>query len=218
MKDKHMSLTELRDIVKQGQTAKYNIKEGDFFPLDAYNYNGFYVITIGDNYITCICPRTFWGSYYSQSQINKERPEAIVGYPNSNLRKNVYCWYAEQSDEFKSVIKDTKITYERFLLSTNYDRYGEKKLTQGFYDFEELIEKVFIPSKEDYHKIYNMRDIFLEPAYYGFEQELITSTPCSFSAAFPGMSYGMFCKGKTGEIVRDFGMNSPNCCIMFNIG
>ncbi len=162
------SLTELRNIVRAGKTAENNIQIGDLISIgNKHNAN---VVAIGKDYITCI---TFVGDfkYYEHMRsirrtndgtINKR---SIVGYPNSDLKEHVDEWFNKQSKEFKSIIKETKRTYEMHLL---YKDFNKPIILQTFYGFEEITEKCFIPSWEEIKNIQN------------FCGNIQTSTPCEF--------------------------------------
>ncbi len=190
------SLTELQNIAKQGETKKYGIKIGQIFQINSKVCAT--IVAIGNDYITCAASlknEEFDATYYVLPPLRTvnvadfEYPVAEVGYPNSDLKKKLNDWFNKQSDEFKSVTKDTIRTYEMHLL-THEITHGFcvndcDMIVQGFKEFQTLTEKVFIPTKTEIE--------FLDD-YVSFDNFTWTSSPDHFCEEYPTRSdeYGYF--------------------------
>ncbi len=144
-----MTLTELRDIAKAGKTAKRNIEIGDTFLIKKTDEdaNIAKIVAIGNDYITCTSTDDIiYVPYYDDLPFD-DVVRGIVGYPDSHLQFIVKTWYEAQSDEFKSVIKDTDRTYEIHSLWAHKDLHNFVKYNQTFLKFKSISEKVFVPTK-----------------------------------------------------------------------
>ncbi len=219
-----MSLTKLRDIVKNGKTAEYNIKIGDQFFIDDKVIAA--IIQIGNDDIICIVTNHFITcSYFLSPQINKEKKYTdVIGYPDSFLNKQVNKWFDKQSDEFKSVVKPTKINYETCLLS-----YIDSTLIQAANGITEVEEKVFVPSIKTLNSIINdssTQDIL--PQSVIFDCSIWTSTPaCDIiihgenPPLFPWHDkwvFGAFYQSSCNKIHSRTGNNTGLSCLLFKIG
>ncbi len=206
-----ISLPELQSIAKAGNASKHGVKIGDKLLID--NVYTATIVTIGDDYITCITTlSSAMFPYYVRDCVNLHKTSAIVGYPNSNLKSIADNFLKTLSDEFKSIVKDTTRIYPTCLLHFD-DR--NHSYSQTFYGFKELTEKLFIPDKKELLAI--SKFICGSNTRINFW----TSTPYFFYRYFDNKySTGQFdvCQAPTGFTATFAGFTERSICLMFNIG
>ncbi len=148
-------------------------------------------------------------AFYAGPQVNNGVTNtATVGYHNSNIRNQINAWFNAQSDEFKSSIKESNITYETATLTFDGSNYS-----QTINGSVEVAEKVYIPSKADLES----GKLASNPAYTS--NYFWTSTPYAFSGyAITNRSFGSFYGGNGGFVGYDNGYDYHGAVALFKIG
>ncbi len=222
-----MSFAQIQRIAREGKTADYGIKIGDTIKVnDTIEAQ---VISIGDDYIEFITTKKIvekgyskqivvnYGSiryneitsFYTTPQVsNGITNTAQISYVGSNIQTQVEKTLDEQSDEFKSSLKEVERVYDVATLTYDGGNHYSQIITDNIKD----IEKVYIPTKTELENINTFR-----PFKY-YNGGIWSATPYTFASNNSAYSFGYFYYSNCGSIGYDFGCRDYDIIAMFRIG
>ena len=177
-----MSFAQIQKIAREGKTADYGIKLYDTIKVN--DKVEAQVISIGEDYIEfCTVQKVVdsdgytdkmnvyatnggvWTLEYNKTSSFYDSPQvgdgiantAQISYVGSNIQKQVEKWLNEQSDEFKSSLKEVEHTYDVATLTYTGPTNGGYNCFQRITGTTTDIEKVYIPSVDYLQKLRNSK-------------------------------------------------------------